>query len=413
MNILYLTPTLPYPPNSGGHKRSLLLLKALAKQGEVTLVSSGNPMADRLSADALGEHCKRVHLIDSKKFGPHSKDNARIGFVERLRRLISCEPWVVEDYFTEEFKSALLSVRPEQYDVIVIRYINVAYCFLKEARWKVLRDRMIVDVDDIWIQMEERRLKTLGFGYVKIRHMIEVFFLRNLYKKLRRVRACFVVSEKDRDYMVNNKFADRVFLLPNVFEVNGSCSLEERRDGVPEMLFCGVLSYPHNEEGIIFFCKEIFPRIRERISDARLTIVGKNPTERIMDLSRIPGVSVVGPVPSMEPYYEKAKISLVPLLNGAGTRVKILEAMAFGRPVVSTSIGAEGLEVTDGEHILIADDPKTFADACIELLKNEGERKRVASNAFKLVKEKYDPGVFYEGVDEAFEFIKRNDHGRR
>jgi polysaccharide biosynthesis protein PslH len=114
---------------------------------------------------------------------------------------------------------------------------------------------------------------------------------------------------------------------------------------------------------------------------------------------------VAGYIPCFDPYYEKTSIVVVPLLNGAGTRIKILEAMAFQRPVVSTSIGAEGLEVTDGKDILIADEPTEFAQKCIELLKSPDKRRRVISNAYRLVKEKYDLPVFYQAMDKIFETI--------
>ena len=109
----------------------------------------------------------------------------------------------------------------------------------------------------------------------------------------------------------------------------------------------------------------------------------------------------------MEPYYEKAALIVVPLLNGGGTRIKILEAMAFGKAVISTTVGAEGLDVDSGRHILIADQADDFAEQCIRLLQNKELRNEIASNGYRLVKEKYDIGVFHQSMDEAFKFAEQ------
>ena len=152
--------------------------------------------------------------------------------------------------------------------------------------------------------------------------------------------------------------------------------------GPPTLLFTGTMSYPPNAEGIVWFVQEVWPRVRDAVADARLEIVGRNPPEAVTALGAAPGVEVVGPVPSMAPWFARATVVVVPILTGAGIRVKIVEAMSARRAIVSTSTGWEGLaHVEPGRHLLVADSPDAFADAAIALLRDPAERERLAAAA--------------------------------
>ncbi|MDI6827398.1 MAG: glycosyltransferase family 4 protein, partial [Armatimonadota bacterium] len=136
--------------------------------------------------------------------------------------------------------------------------------------------------------------------------------------------------------------------------------------------------------------KNIFSLIRERNAEIKLNIVGRSPVQRVRALANIEGVTLFSDVPEVRPFYEKSAVSVVPLRSGGGTRLKILESMAFGVPVVSTSIGCEGLDVTHGENILIADTPKAFAESVLSILNDQSLRNKLINNGRKLVENKYD-----------------------
>ena len=156
----------------------------------------------------------------------------------------------------------------------------------------------------------------------------------------------------------------------------------------PTMLLQGMLNYPPNVDGARFLADRVAPIVRRRLPDAQVRIVGR-PAPSVTDLATRPGVVVTGRVPSMETELERADLVTVPIRFGGGTRIKILEAFAHRIPVVSTSLGAYGLDVVDGRHLLLADTPDAFAEACITLLTDEGDRQEMADSAEELFLQKY------------------------
>jgi glycosyltransferase involved in cell wall biosynthesis len=145
-----------------------------------------------------------------------------------------------------------------------------------------------------------------------------------------------------------------------------------------------------NEDAMLFFCRDILPLIRAEQPDVQLTIVGRTPTPAVQQLAAQSGVHVTGRVDDVRPYMRDAAVYIVPLRIGGGTRLKIFEAMAMGKAVVSTTVGAEGLPVRHGEHVLLADEPVAFARAVVDLLRDLPRRRRLESAARALVVEKYD-----------------------
>ena len=400
MRILYLAPSIPYPPHTGGQIRSWYFLRHLASKGRVTLVSIGRPRDVNPHLGELKKYCAQVFLADPAKFVSNREMSGPAAVLNRLKTFCRLQPWLLDDFVDQEIKRQILLARPERHDLIVVRFGVMAYHFLTARELKKYAPKMVVDVDDVTTIMLKRKLETMERGYKKMRSLVDFFFLSLYYRKLKAALACFSVSEKDKQHMQENKMSNRIFVIPNVFELNGRKAAVSD-DSKPEILFCGTMSYPPNQDAILFFCGKIFPSIRSVLHDAHLTIVGKNMPDGIKKLALEPGVTVAGSVPSMDPYYEQVACVVIPLLNGAGSRIKILEAMAYQRPVVSTRIGAEGLDVTDGENILLADTPGDFAQKCIELLKNSAERKRLVSNAYEFVKQNYDLPVLGQKLDGA------------
>jgi glycosyltransferase involved in cell wall biosynthesis len=156
------------------------------------------------------------------------------------------------------------------------------------------------------------------------------------------------------------------------------------------LVFTGSMDWLPNEDAMLYFCREILPAIRRREPDVTLSIVGRAPTPAVRNLAAEHGVTVTGRVDDVRPFMHDAAVYVVPLRIGGGTRLKIFEAMAMGKAVVSTTVGAEGLPVRDGEHVLLADDPPSFADAVIRLLHDVECRQRLARAARQLVTDQYD-----------------------
>jgi glycosyltransferase involved in cell wall biosynthesis len=195
-----------------------------------------------------------------------------------------------------------------------------------------------------------------------------------------------VCSEKDKQYLSTAN----VEVIENCIDVSFDVQYTAGRTG--HMLFIGNMAYTPNDDAMRYFIKSILPRIHNHLPKASLTIVGIQPSQMLIKAAKeTKGVYFTGFVSDINPYYSDARLSIVPLRIGGGTRIKILESLAKKVPVVSTSIGAEGLNLIDHEHILIADDPKEFADACIALLKNQDLRKEISLSGFHRILDLYTP----------------------
>ena len=167
------------------------------------------------------------------------------------------------------------------------------------------------------------------------------------------------------------------------------------------LVFTGSMDWLPNEDAMLFFCREIFPSIRAEEPEVTLSIVGRAPTPAVARLAQDAGITVTGRVEDVRPHISESAVYVVPLRIGGGTRLKIFEAMAMGKAVVSTAVGAEGLPVRHGEHLLLADEPAAFATAVVRLLRDADARGRLESAARALVVEQYDWSAVADELDRA------------
>jgi sugar transferase (PEP-CTERM/EpsH1 system associated) len=199
---------------------------------------------------------------------------------------------------------------------------------------------------------------------------------------------CIAVSEVERRYLLEKNPGLEVDVVPNGVDTELLRPLPEV-DSPPAAVFVGNMDYRPNVDAAAFFCRDILPRLRRRVPELEFWIVGLNPRAEVKRLEGN-GVHVTGRVEDVCPFYQRSTVSVVPLRAGSGTRLKILEAMALGRPVVSTSIGCEGLDVSDGQHLLVADTPEEFAEKTRRLLTEPALRRTIKEKARELVTERFD-----------------------
>jgi glycosyltransferase involved in cell wall biosynthesis len=201
---------------------------------------------------------------------------------------------------------------------------------------------------------------------------------------------CIVVSEEEKRSLQALQTVARIWVVPNgvdarYFTVDPSAPIAP-----DSLVFTGTMCWEPNVDAIMFFCEQVLPIIRARRPAVTLHVVGAEPSEKVRRLAERNRVIVTGEVPDVRPYLERASVCVVPLRFGAGTRLKILEALAMGKAVVSTSVGCEGLGLSHGREILIADSPETFADAVCQLLEDQAQRGRLGALGRKLVEGQYD-----------------------
>jgi sugar transferase (PEP-CTERM/EpsH1 system associated) len=237
-----------------------------------------------------------------------------------------------------------------------------------------------------------------------------------------------VVAHFDRDYLLNQDNSLNLSVVPMGVDLkyfqplkvnndsNGADVTEKQNmtltvqedfadDRSKNLLFTGTMNYFPNSDAVIYFCNNVFPLIQKRYPDATFYIVGNHPTEQIRRLSDQEGVVVTGYVPDIRPYFEKASVFVAPLRAGSGIQTKNLEAMAMGIPVVTTSIGAMGLEAETDTELLIADTPETFAERVIHLIENPDIRQNLANAGRKRVEASYDWQVLVNRLEQVYDQI--------
>lgn len=379
MKILVIDEEFPWPMDTGKRTRSLSLIAHLARGHEVAYLAYGD--ATGAEAEALRERGIEpigVPPLDRRKEGPRF-------YLRLLLNLFSRWPYIVSSHHSARFERALrAAVDGGGYDVVIAEWSPYAI-FLRGLR-SVPTVVVAHNIEaGIWRRYEANEPNLLKRWYIGIqRRKVEAF-----------ERRCFgwadgatAVSAAEAREIGSYGVGYEVAVVDNGVDVD--YFHPARRESDPDSLvFTGSMDWRPNQDAVEYFVKEIFPRVRERRPKATFTAVGRRPPRHVVDLGRRPGVAITGTVDDVRPYVERATLCVVPLRIGGGSRLKILEAMAMHRPVLSTSVGAEGLSVRDGEHLVLADDPQGFADAAVELLEDVERRQLIADAGRSLVESRY------------------------
>lgn len=375
MRVAVFTPYLPYPPDTGGKIRSYYLLRTLAARFEVDIytVYCGDPPAQTY-IEMLQRQCGRViafHL------------NKRWRTRDRLWRVVSPLPRSVDYFHTaDSLEKARKRLHQGAYDVIVADEI----CMTPYAELAPELPRIVLrqKVDHIhYLDMARAR----SLGTEKALDLIEAYKLRRYERaKMPFFQAYLACSAEDATTL--SHFAPRVpaLVVPNGADLSTFVPSTSARPQSPIVLYVGSMSYYPNVDAVRFLIDEMYRPIRQEVVDVQFQIVGHDPPRQIQELARLPGVEVTGTVPEVRPYYDRATVFVVPLRLGGGTRLKIVEAMAMGLPVVSTSVGAEGLDVQHEQNILLADDAASFSKQVLRLLSDRELRSRIAEGGQTLAR---------------------------
>jgi len=268
----------------------------------------------------------------------------------------------------------------------------------------------IIDFIDANSQYYYQMYKLRGNALIRMYYLFRYLTVKNQEKRLYKsfdIRV--VISPFDKDilesYLPNSNF----FVIPNGVDIN-YFTRTDTEENFPSLVFVGSMAQPHNVNAILYFYNEIYSSIQRRIPEVKLYIVGSNPSNELLKLTSDESVVVTGYVEDIRPYLAKASVALAPMISGTGLKNKILEAMAMSKPVVSTSIGVRGIDVTPEENIIIADEPTEFGDRVVELLSNAKLRERLASEGRRLVETKYSWERMADMLNELLEqAVKRHN----
>jgi glycosyltransferase involved in cell wall biosynthesis len=372
--------------NSGGHQRLSHLLKAIAAMGEVTLVYPIIHDAVGPDVQALKPYCKEICTFPLESLA-YQRDpllpRPIFWIWHKLRYLHPFASAFMQWMRSEEANALVASICLQRFDLIWCQRISSIQMLPRSPE-----SRVIVDLDDL----EHRKLRNRLQLRKDPPHMIplqwfEYFKLRKLEHSLRELPYQFsVCSQIDREDIGGD---EKVWVIPNGVDLPARQACGERENAEPVLVFVGLMSYEPNVDAAQFFVQRVLPLLQREVPNVKFLIVGREPAPAVRQLHDGKSVFVTGTVTDVAEYLLSASVVVVPIRFGGGTRVKILEALAHRKAIVSTTMGAEGIEVQSGKHLLLADSPEDFAKTCAQLLKDAGLRSRLGEEGFNLVRDRY------------------------
>ena len=387
MKILFLCQTVPYPPKSGVLQRIYYLLRELSRDNEVHLIAlvHRDILTDDKKIEEARNHLKQ--FCKSVKLCMLEPKQSRINFIRTLvRSVFSFSPFSVFAFKSKCFQGHVKTILQENvFDLIHVDTIALAQ-YVPE-NYSVPK---VVTHHNVESEVLFRRAKTTRNIFHKGYLNRDAKKLLNYEKEHLKIFACnFACSETDKEKLQSIDNSIRVEVIPNGTDTSYFVPNPNRERNNVIAHIGGLVSA--NLDAVMFFLTEIWPIIKREKSDIHLNLVGRNPPGMIMDIARTDkNITITGFVEDVRPYMEEASLIIVPLRFGGGTKLKVLDSLAMQKAVVSTSVGIEGIDVSPGKNILVADSPKKFADSVIYLLNNPNIRKDIGKMGRKLIEEKYD-----------------------
>lgn len=393
MKVLFIAPRMPLPADTGGKIRTLNILKQIAKSNKVVLVCYSFEADDAQYQKELESSGIECHMVPMKDTPVWQKV---------LNVLFSSAPHSIAKYRTSAMQRKINELLDGgSFDAVHIDHLHMAY-YGPGKRSKILS---VLDEHNVEYKILERCSKVEKSWVKKMVYAGQAvkmhLFEAHLAQQFRGVFAC-----SDDDRMILNKITNGmvpIHVVPNgvdtqYFASTGKQVLEDA------MVFTGSMDWLPNDDAITYFCSDILPLIWEENKNIKLYVVGKSPSESVKELAaKDPRVIVTGRVDDVRSYVERAKVFIVPLRIGGGTRLKILEAMAMNKATVSTTIGAEGIDYTDDLNISIADAPAHFARSVVSLIGNAERSRAMGEAGRRLVCEKYDWNVVGKKIKSLYQ----------
>jgi len=389
MRILVLDEEFPWPLNTGKRMRSFNLLSRIAAKHELYYLAYGE--TDSESSNALMKNRMNPIAVARKipaKSGP-------MFYLRLLANLTSPWPYIVSSHYSRLYDKTVKEVIKEKRpDMIICEWTPYAV-FVRDID-KIKKVIVAHNVETlIWKRYYENEKNPAKRWYIGIQRDKLERFENEAFGTVDGITA---VSEIDAGSIREIKDRTPVNVVENGVDLDYFKS--ENNDTEPDsMVFVGTMDWRPNQDAVSYFAQEVFPLIRKNRPDAKVIFVGRKPPQEIKALNDIPGVTVTGSVDDVRPYMQKGAVYVVPLRIGGGTRLKILDAMAMKKAIVSTSVGAEGLEVSEDENILLADTAERFAEQIERLMDDAELRHRMGEDGRQLVEERYGWDRLAERLD--------------
>jgi sugar transferase (PEP-CTERM/EpsH1 system associated) len=404
--ILVLTPQFPsYPPHQGTTIRNFHLIAGLARRYEVHLLSFGDPSESRGSP--LEDLCRSVQVVRA----PQRAMRQRVAAL-----FLSCLPDMAQRLPSAPFRATLAATLDrERPDVVEVEGIELAQYLFQAAEHRAGQSHPLLVFDDHNAEyvLQQRAFET---DIRQPRRWVGAAYSFVQWQRLRRYerRACEVadrvVAVSDADAQVLRSLSpglepivvpngvDMEFYTTPVAPLAGESGPKEE-----DLVFTAKMDFRPNVDAVLWFAQEVFPLIRRESPETRFWVVGKNPHPRLAPLAGDPGVVLTGWVDDVRPYIAGAGVYVVPLRIGGGTRLKVLEAMAMGKAIVSTALGCEGFDLVPDQELVVADAPPGFAAAVLALLRDPERRARLGRAGRRFAGSRYDWRAIVPRLERVYE----------
>lgn len=398
MKILVLDEEFPFPSDTGKRIRSYNLFRRLAKKHEIHYLAYGEmDSIPFITFKESGLNPVAVPNMVPEKSGPL--------FYSRLAaNLFSKLPYIVTSHYSRLFRDEMMRlIEQVAPDMILCEWTPYAE-YVRDIK-NIPKVVVAHNVESrIWRRYHETEKNPAKKWYIARQVTKLEKFEKDVFGMCNGVTA---VSQSDACEIAGLCPYARVSVVENGVDLDyfNHRSLTVDKDS---MVFVGTMDWRPNQDAVTYFVREIFPLIREKRPSAHAVFVGRKPPEFIRAYNDIEGIQIIGSVEDIRPYVHAAAVYIVPLRIGGGTRLKILDAMAMHKPIVSTVVGAEGLEVTDGENILLADSAESFAERVISLLQDRELQAKLAQNGRALVEAKYGWDSLADKLDRFLQEVVQN-----
>jgi len=386
VRILFAAAYLPYPPDSGGRARGYHLLRWMAERHAVDLLAFTHDPADLARVPALQRLCASVRAVPAPThpLGPRA----------RLRRALFSPADLVMPRRSAQMAAALAGSPP--FDLAFLEDLGVAEYARLVAGAPTILSKQNVEAE-LYRQLARAKQPlspAWALAYLEARALA-----RQEGRAAALFRQVIVVSEQERARLAARCPAGRIAVVPNGVDTDYFAPQPGVTEEPNSIVFVGTFFWSPNIGAARWLVGDILPRIRREVPGVRLCLVGHDPPPEVQALAHPPDVIVAGSVPDVRPFLARAAVCVAPLQAGGGTRLKILDALAMGRPVVSTSLASEGLDLAGGHDLLIADGAEAFAAATIRLLRDPAQRAELAAAGRRAVASRYTWPAVLAGLE--------------
>lgn len=384
MKILFVSPEIPYPLDTGGKIRSFNILKELSKKAQIILLGFAPSARDKFWALSL--YTKKIIALPLSIHMQKKILNLFLSWVSPYpMRVLNFHSSIME----RKIKEVISHEAP---DIVYFEHIYMG-AYIKNLDSKLKGYFTIIDTHNVYFQ--------LFASLAQSRNKLKAVINKTQIKKMQRFEIetyslfdlVLVCSSREKNLLAKYLCPTKIKVVPNGVDLSLYQGLQKIKDKGNSILFVGSFDHFPNQEGALWFIEEVFPPLEKKIKGLTFYLIGRRPPLKILKFKKNPHIKILGYVNDLKPYYSQAKVFVAPLFSGGGTRLKILDAMAARIPVVATPLAAEGLEVKDGENILLARSSSEFAQKVIELINDEALSQKICQNAYQLLKERYQWSV--------------------